>query len=54
MRQSYKVMDFDPWLASLDDGRSEAERELLGRAFAVDGAPDEFGLTIRDPFCVES
>jgi GTP pyrophosphokinase len=26
-------MEFDPWLASLQDGRSEAERELLRRAY---------------------
>jgi len=26
-------MDFEPWLASLEDGRSEAERELLRSAF---------------------
>jgi len=26
-------MEFEPWLASLKDGRSEAERELLRRAF---------------------
>jgi GTP pyrophosphokinase len=26
-------MEFDPWLASLQDGRSEAERELLCRAY---------------------
>ena len=33
MRNSYQVMEFEPWLASLKDGRSEAERELLRRAF---------------------
>ena len=33
MRRSYEVMEFDPWLASLQDGRSEAERELLRRAY---------------------
>jgi GTP pyrophosphokinase len=33
MKKSYEVMDFEPWLASLENGRSEAERELLTRAF---------------------
>jgi GTP pyrophosphokinase len=35
MKQSYKVMDFEPWLASLGNGRSEVERDLLRRAFDV-------------------
>jgi len=33
MKKSYEVMDFEPWLASLGNGRSERERELLRRAF---------------------
>jgi GTP pyrophosphokinase len=35
MRKSYEVMDFEPWLASLEDGRSEGERELIQRAFTL-------------------
>jgi (p)ppGpp synthase/HD superfamily hydrolase len=33
MKNSYEVMDFESWLVSLENGRSEAERELLRRAF---------------------
>ncbi len=33
MKNAYKVMDFESWLVSLENGRSEAERELLRRAF---------------------
>ncbi|GAB4543333.1 MAG: bifunctional (p)ppGpp synthetase/guanosine-3',5'-bis(diphosphate) 3'-pyrophosphohydrolase [Anaerolineae bacterium] len=33
MKKATEVMDFEPWLASLEDGRSEGERELLRRAF---------------------
>jgi len=33
MRKSYEVIDFDPWLISLQNGRSETERDLLRRAF---------------------
>lgn len=33
MKNSYEVMDFESWLVSLEHGRSEAERELLRRAF---------------------
>jgi GTP pyrophosphokinase len=33
MKKSHEVMDFEPWLASLENGRSEAERELLTCAF---------------------
>lgn len=33
MKKSYEVMDFDPWLASLENGRSENECDLLRRAF---------------------
>lgn len=33
MKRSYEVMDFEPWLATLKDGRSEAEQELLRHAF---------------------
>lgn len=35
MKKSREVMEFEPWMASLGNGRSEAERELLGRAFAL-------------------
>jgi GTP pyrophosphokinase len=33
MKKSYEVLDFEPWLASLENGRPERERELLRRAF---------------------
>jgi GTP pyrophosphokinase len=33
MNEAHEVIDFEPWLASLDSGRSEADRELLRRAF---------------------
>jgi GTP pyrophosphokinase len=33
MKQSYTVIDFEPWLASLGNGRSDEERDLLRRAF---------------------
>jgi GTP pyrophosphokinase len=33
MKNSYEVMDFESWLVSLENGRSEAERELLRSAF---------------------
>ncbi len=33
MKKSYEVMDFEPWLASLENGRSERECNLLRRAF---------------------
>ncbi len=33
MKNSYEVTDFESWLVSLENGRSEAERELLRRAF---------------------
>jgi len=33
MRSSYQITDFESWLTSLEDGRSELERELLRRAF---------------------
>jgi GTP pyrophosphokinase len=33
MEKYQQVMDFEPWLASLGNGRSEGERELLRRAF---------------------
>ena len=33
MKKSYEVMDFEPWLASLESGRSERECDLLRRAF---------------------
>jgi GTP pyrophosphokinase len=35
MEKSHQVMDFEPWLASLGNGRSEGERELLRRAFKL-------------------
>jgi GTP pyrophosphokinase len=35
MEKSYQVMDFEPWLASLENGRSEGERELLRHAFSL-------------------
>lgn len=35
MKKSYEIMDFESWLMSLENGRSEAERELLGHAFDV-------------------
>jgi GTP pyrophosphokinase len=33
MKKSYEVLDFEPWLASLENGRSEKEWDLLRRAF---------------------
>jgi GTP pyrophosphokinase len=33
MKKSNEVMDFEPWLASLDNGRSDVERDTLARAF---------------------
>jgi GTP pyrophosphokinase len=33
MKNAYEVMDFESWLVSLENGRSETERELLRRAF---------------------
>jgi len=33
MKKSYEVIDFEPWLASLENGRSEIECDLLRRAF---------------------
>jgi GTP pyrophosphokinase len=33
MKKSYEVIDFEPWLASLENGRSERECDLLRRAF---------------------
>ncbi len=33
MQDSHEVMDFEPWMATLENGRSKAEQELLGRAF---------------------
>jgi GTP pyrophosphokinase len=33
VKKSYEIMDFESWLASLENGRSEPERELLRRAF---------------------
>ena len=33
MKKSYEVIDFEPWLASLENGRSEFECDLLRRAF---------------------
>jgi GTP pyrophosphokinase len=33
MKKSYEVLDLEPWLASLENGRPEAERELLAQAF---------------------
>ena len=35
MEKSHQVMDFEPWLASLGNGRSKGERELLRRAFKL-------------------
>jgi GTP pyrophosphokinase len=35
MKKSYEVMEFEPWLASLENGRSETDRGLLERAFDV-------------------
>src|SRR5574341_2276660 len=35
MKKSYEVMEFEPWLASLENGRSGTDRGLLERAFAV-------------------
>jgi len=33
MNEAHQVIDFEPWQASLDSGRSEVDRELLRRAF---------------------
>ncbi len=33
MKKSYEVVDFEPWLTELEGGRSEADCELLRRAF---------------------
>ena len=33
MKKSYEIVDFESWLTDLEGGRSEADRELLRRAF---------------------
>ena len=33
MNEAHEIIDFEPWLASLASGRSEADRELLRHAF---------------------
>jgi GTP pyrophosphokinase len=35
MKKPHEIMDFESWLTSLEGSRSEAERQLLRRAFNV-------------------